>query len=188
MSGLVMVDRDGTLNVEKHYLSEEEKVELLPGAAEGIQRLRMLGLPVVVVTNQSGIARGYFDVAALEGVHRRIEELLRHEGTSVDRFYVCPHGPDDECACRKPRPAMALRAAVDFKADLSKSFVIGDKASDIELGKAVGARAILVRTGYGNEVPESLAALADYRVANLAAAAELVETLVVGHCQTRPEA
>lgn len=178
MKALVMVDRDGTINVDKHYLSREDQVELLPGAAKGIRRLRNLGLAVVVITNQSAIARGYFGLDALALVHQRIEDLLRQEGTSVDRFYVCPHGPDDGCACRKPGTELALRAAADFGADLSRSFMIGDKSSDILLGKAVGARSILVRTGYGREVPESLAALADDCVADLLAASEVVEKVV----------
>ena len=181
MKGMAMVDRDGTINVEKHYLSSEDQVELLPPRAEGIRRLRMLGLPVVVLTNPTANARGYFSLATLDLVHRRLEELLRQEGTSVDRFYVCPHGPDDECACRKPRPELAHRAAVDFGADLSESFVIGDKSSDVLLGKAVGARAILVRTGYGRELPDSAAAVADYCVADLLDAAKLVEALLAAH-------
>lgn len=177
MNRMVMVDRDGTINVEKHYLGTADQVELIPGAAEGIRRIRALGLPVVVLTNQSAVARGYFGLEAVELVHRRLEELLRREGASVDRFYVCPHGPDDRCDCRKPEPGLAQRAAADFQADPERSFVIGDKSSDILLAKAVGATAILVRTGYGKDAPEAVAALADYCVADLLGAAEVVERL-----------
>ncbi len=173
-----MLDRDGTINAEKHYLSSADQLELLPDAAEGLRRLRAMGLSIAVVTNQSAIARGYFDAAALDLVHRRLEEMLKEQDASVDRFYVCPHGPDDDCPCRKPRPGLALRAAEDFQADLSRSFVIGDKDSDIELGRAVGARTILVRTGYGARRGDEAAAVADYSASNLLEAAEWIRSVI----------
>lgn len=176
MSRMVVLDRDGTINVDRHYLSDPEQLEFLPGAVEGIKRLNRLAIPVVVITNQSAIARGYFDEGALHRVHERLAELLAAEGASVDRIYYCPHGPDDACACRKPRPGLLVQAASEFGAEPSRSFVVGDKASDVELGRAVGATSILVRTGYGETAARS--SNPDYCVAGLREAAELIETLV----------
>jgi len=178
MSRLVLLDRDGTINVEKHYLKSPHEVELIPGAAEGIRRLRAFDLSVAVITNQSGVARGYFDMSAVDRVHQRLEEMLRENGASVDGFYVCPHAPADRCSCRKPEPGLALVAADEFGADLSEAFVVGDKLSDILLAHLVGATSILVRTGHGEETSKSMASRPDYCVADLLAAAELIVTLV----------
>ena len=180
MKRLAMIDRDGTITVEKNYLSSPDQLELLEGAANGIRMLRELGLGAVVVTNQSGIGRGYFDSATVDLVHARLSEMLASEGAAVDGFYICPHHPDDRCACRKPEPELARRAANDFDADLQSSFVIGDKPCDIDLGKAVGATTILVRTGYGAEFEGSHKAEADYTVDNLFEAACLIRELMRG--------
>lgn len=145
----VVLDRDGTIIVERNYLSSPEQVELLPGAAEGMKRLAALGYGLVIVTNQSGIGRGYFTREALEQVHARMMELLAANGAAVEAIYVCPHAPDDECNCRKPKPALLEQAAADLGFTESDCIVVGDKPSDIDLGKAVGARTALVRTGYG---------------------------------------
>jgi D-glycero-D-manno-heptose 1,7-bisphosphate phosphatase len=149
----VLLDRDGTLNVERHYLSRPEEVELLPGVAEGLRELRRLGLGLLVVTNQSGVGRGYFDEQALAAVHDRLRWLLRLEGADVDGVYHCPHLPAEGCSCRKPEPGLARQAALEFGFELSESFVIGDKRCDVELGQRIGATSILVRTGYGADDP-----------------------------------
>lgn len=146
-----LIDRDGTINVERDYLSDPEQLELIPGAAEGLRRLRDLGLGLIVVTNQSGIARGYFSMETLEAIHTRLRELLASEGITLDGLYICPHGPDEACDCRKPLPGMALQAAKDLNFAPNQAFVIGDKAADVELGQALGAVSILVRTGYGRQ-------------------------------------
>lgn len=145
----VLLDRDGTINVERQYLSHPKQVELLPGAVEGLRTMQSLGLGLVVVSNQSGIARGYFDEARVDAIHKRLEKLLLAEGVSLAGIFVCPHGPHDNCACRKPKPGMARAAAREYGFELRQTFVIGDKPSDIELGRAVGATTLLVRTGYG---------------------------------------
>lgn len=145
----VLLDRDGTINVERQYLSHPGQLELLPGAAAGLRALQSLGLGLVVVTNQSGIARGYFDEDRADAVHRRLEEMLKEAGVSLTGIFLCPHGPDDECTCRKPRPGMARAAAREYGFELSECFVVGDKPCDIELGQAIGATTLLVRTGYG---------------------------------------
>ncbi|MBI4354278.1 MAG: D-glycero-beta-D-manno-heptose 1,7-bisphosphate 7-phosphatase [Candidatus Omnitrophica bacterium] len=145
----VMLDRDGTILVEKHYLSDPNQVELVEGAAEGLRRLQAMGLGLVVITNQSAIGRGMFDVARLEAVHQRMRELLQAEGVRLDGVYVCPHRPQEACACRKPKAGLLKRAARELRFELQDCFVIGDKACDIDLGRAVGATTVLVRTGYG---------------------------------------
>lgn len=175
MTRLVLLDRDGTINVEKRYLSAPEQVELLPGAAEGIRRLAKAGLVPVVVTNQSAIGRGFLSLDTLERVHARLRELLMLEGATVQAIYVCPHTPDEGCDCRKPAPGMARKAGQEFRAELSRSFVVGDKPCDINLGKAVGAKTILVRTGYGLQLEREGTVAPDWVVEDLAEAARLIE-------------
>lgn len=170
----VLIDRDGTLNVDKHYLSDPAQLELIPGAAEAVRRLNQAGLGVCVLTNQSGIARGYFDMARLEAIHRRMAELLAAEGAHVDGVYLCPHGPDDDCDCRKPLPGMVERAVAEHGFDPSRAFMIGDKKADVELGRGVGATAILVRTGYGRQA-EAAGTAADHVADDLLAAVRYIE-------------
>lgn len=171
----VLLDRDGVLNVEKHYLSRAEDVELLPGVVEGLQRLRALGLGLVVVTNQSGIGRGYFDLSCLEAVHARLRQLLRDGGVDVDAIYHCPHAPEARCGCRKPAPGLAWQAAADLGFAPAQTFVIGDKASDLELARALGAPAILVAQGYGNQTLQEGRVSPDLVAADLVAAARWIE-------------
>lgn len=174
----VFLDRDGTVNVERCYLSSPDEVELLPGAAEGLRQMKALGLTLVVVTNQSGLARGYFTEETMERVHERLRALLAEQGASIDAIYVCPHHPDAGCSCRKPAPGMAYQAARDFGTDLSNAFVVGDKACDIAFGKAIGATTLLVRTGYGAEVEAHGGAGADYVVPDLREAAAVIQRLL----------
>lgn len=147
---LVFLDRDGTINVERNYICRIEDLELLPNAAAGIRRLNELGLKVVVVTNQSAIGRRLLTFRGLGEIHARLTGLLAAEGARLDGIYVCPHAPLDGCSCRKPGLALVNQAAAEFGADLSRSFFIGDKRGDVETGRAAGAAAILVRTGYGS--------------------------------------
>lgn len=177
----VLVDRDGTINVDKHYLSDPDGLELIPGAAEGLRKLSELGFGIAVVTNQSGIGRGYFGAQALDAIHDRLRAMLAAEGVTIDGIYICPHGPDEDCACRKPLPGMVEQAVAEHGFDPRQGFVIGDKRADVELGKAVGATAILVRTGKGaGEEARGKAGAADYVVDDLRAAAELIARLVAG--------
>jgi D-glycero-D-manno-heptose 1,7-bisphosphate phosphatase len=152
----VFLDRDGVINVEKEYLHRIEEFELIPGAPEAVRLLKEAGYRVVVVTNQSGVARGYYPLEAVHLLHRHLDRELALRGTSVDAYYICPHHPvhglgeyGTECGCRKPLPGMLLKAAEDLSLDLNRSYLIGDKLSDIEAGRAAGCRSILVRTGYG---------------------------------------
>jgi D-glycero-D-manno-heptose 1,7-bisphosphate phosphatase len=169
----VLLDRDGTLNVERHYLADPEQVELLPGVIPGLRLLQTHDLGLVVLTNQSGLARGYFDRAALAAVHARLRHLLAEAGIDLAAIHVCPHGPDDGCTCRKPAPGLALAAAAEHGFDLAQSFVIGDKGSDVELGRAVGATTILVRTGYGEHALQA-GVTADHVAADLLDAAHWI--------------
>ena len=146
-----ILDRDGTIIEERDHLADSEGVVLIPGAAGAIKDLHELGLGVVVVTNQSVVGRGMTDEAGLGRIHDRMRSLLADEGASLDGLYHCPHLPDEGCACRKPAPELVERAALDLRFDPRDSFLVGDHASDIELGRRVGATTILVLTGHGTE-------------------------------------
>jgi D-glycero-D-manno-heptose 1,7-bisphosphate phosphatase len=174
----VLLDRDGTVIVERNYLSDPDQVELIPGAADALRRLAARGLGLVLVTNQSGIGRGYFDEARLAEIHQRLTGMLRKENVELDGIYVCPHHPDLACACRKPRTALALRAAEELGFDAAACFVVGDMASDVQLGRTLGATTLLVRTGHGAATLASGAPGADYVVPDLAAAADRIEALL----------
>jgi len=147
----VFIDRDGTINEDVGYVNHFDRFRILPGVPEAIRRLNRHGIPTFLVTNQSGVARGYFSLEFLGELHRRMVRILEREGCRLDGIYLCPHHPDDRCACRKPRPGMLLKAAHEHPVLLYRSYVIGDKMVDIELAHSVGAKGILVLTGYGAE-------------------------------------
>ncbi len=172
----VLLDRDGTLNVERHYLSAPEQLELYPGVGPALSRLRALDFGLAVVTNQSGIARGYFDMATLTRIHDRMRAMLAAEGVALDGIYSCPHGPDALCDCRKPRPGLVRQAVAALDFDPAQAFVIGDKAIDIALAHAVGARGILVRTGWGRKTEAEDSGGPAVIVDDLPAAVDWIET------------
>jgi D-glycero-D-manno-heptose 1,7-bisphosphate phosphatase len=159
----VFLDRDGTINEEVGYLDRLEKLHLVPGAAEAIRLINESGMKAVVVTNQSGVARGIFDEKFVDKVHARLREMLREERASLDGFYVCPHHPTEgrgkylrSCDCRKPAPGLLLRAAEELSLDPERSYAIGDTLRDIEAASRIGAQGILVRTGCGSEAADAL--------------------------------
>jgi D-glycero-D-manno-heptose 1,7-bisphosphate phosphatase len=161
MRRAVFLDRDGTLNVEKGYIRDIDALELYPGAAQAVRLLNDANIPAILVTNQTGAARGYYTIEHVHELNRRVDELLMQEaGARLDAVYFCPHYKDGivpeftrECDCRKPAPGMILQAARDFPdIDLAASFVVGDKATDITFARNAGCRGILVRTGYGDQV------------------------------------
>jgi D,D-heptose 1,7-bisphosphate phosphatase len=155
---VVFLDRDGTLCEEVGYLSSVEQMRLIPRSGEAVRLLNQKGYKVVVVTNQAGVARGFFPEAVLEGLHAEMVRQLREEGAYLDGIYYCPHHPSDgfppyrqECNCRKPATGLLERAAADLNLDLLSGYMIGDHFSDVECGQRVGAETVLLLTGHGQE-------------------------------------
>ena len=138
------IDRDGTMVLDKHYLADPRGLDVIPTVPEGIKKLNDANVPVIVITNQSGIARGKFDEATLELIHQRLFEILEDSGAIVNGIYYCPHMPNAGCDCRKPKPGMLLRAKEEHGFDLRRSYVIGDRMLDIEMAHNVGAIGVLV--------------------------------------------
>lgn len=183
----VFLDRDGTINEEKGYLFRTEEFAFIPGAPEAIRLLKEAGFLIIVVTNQSGVGRGYYDEAAVDAIHRHLDGELAALGTGVDGYYFCPHHPEHgigryrvECECRKPLPGMLLQAAADHGIDLSRSYMIGDKLVDVTTGIKAGCRPLLIRTGYGaaesGELPRGVPVYDDI----LAAARAIIASLLSG--------
>lgn len=169
LSAALFIDRDGTLMKDVDYCGEPRDVEVLKGAPEALRRLKEHGYKLIVITNQSGIGRGYFDELAYRSVE---EEVARQVGPGViDGTYFCPHESREQCACRKPEPGMVLQAAKEHGVDLARSFFIGDKDSDLQCGRRAGTKTILVHTGYGKDADQGAA---DIVVADLPAAVEKI--------------
>lgn len=175
MDKVVFLDRDGTLNEEIHYLHKPEDLHLLPGVREGLSLLKHHGFKLVVVTNQAGVARGYYSEADVEALHQHLNGMLKAEslltcvagkenaGTEIDHYFYCPHHPvhglgkyKRECRCRKPETGMFEMAEEFFLVDKNHSYMIGDKFLDTEAGRRYGVTSILVGTGYGKELKENL--------------------------------
>jgi len=169
----VFIDRDGTMAKDVCYCSCPEDFELLPNTGKAIRLLNEHGFKVIVITNQSGIARGNFTEEMLAKVHEKMKDELAQEGAWVDAIYYCPHHPDDDCQCRKPKPKLALQATKDYDIELKDSLVVGDLQMDIDLGKAIGCRTILI----GAAPPmDSEAAKPDIVVSDLLSAAQIIVT------------
>lgn len=186
MRRAIFLDRDGTINVEKEYLHRIEEFEFIAGVPEAIRLLNEAGFFVVVVTNQSGVARGYYSEDDVAALHRHIDRELEKIGARVDAWYYCPHHLQGQggyalaCECRKPLPGMLKEAARRNGIDLAASVMIGDKLDDLRAGAAAGCRSILVRTGYGAGEEARIPAGTEV-YDNLLAAAE---SLVQGACRT----
>jgi len=164
-SRALFVDRDGTIIVDKNFLSDPDEIEFEPGAVEALRRGQAMGFKLVILSNQSGVARGYFGLETVERVNERLLSMLSAEKVQVDALYFCPHlagGVVDEfalsCDCRKPAPGMAEEAARQLRVDLRRSYVVGDKIDDLDLARVIGARSFLVRTGYGKQQEQQLKA------------------------------
>ena len=170
----VVLDRDGTIIEEVSYLSHPEQIALIPGVGKALRDLRAMGFGLVVITNQSAVGRGFFDETQLARIHGCLLEMLSAEKINLDGLYFCPHTPEDRCLCRKPQTGLIQKASQDLGFDLSSSIVIGDKLSDIEMGRRVRALTILVRTGYGAQIAAEQRVPADYIVDDLAAAVEVI--------------
>jgi len=152
---LIILDRDGVINQDSdHFIKSPEEFIPLPGSLEAIVRLNAAGYHVAVATNQSGIARGLFDVVTLQAMHQKLAQSLATLGGHLDFITYCPHGPDDECDCRKPKPGMYQQIAAHFGSELHAVPVVGDSLRDLQAARAVSARPILVRTGKGQRTLE----------------------------------
>lgn len=156
MNKAVFLDRDGTINEDKGYINHPSRIEILPGVIPAIKILNRSGLKVIIVSNQSGIARGFFSVSTLKKINSKLLEIIESKGAHIDGMYNCYHSPDGKikeyavkCSCRKPGTGMAKSAQKKFNIDLKKSFMIGDKISDIEFGHNFGGKSIFILTGYG---------------------------------------
>jgi D,D-heptose 1,7-bisphosphate phosphatase len=152
----VFLDRDGTINEDPGYLGDPRKLKVFPEAGKALSELKNnLHFKLIVISNQSGIARGLITKEEVELVNRKLNELLKADNVSIDAFYYCPYHPDfnteEECSCRKPSPQLIFRASKDYNIDLARSYFIGDSIADIQCGKNAGLKTILVKTGYGKE-------------------------------------
>ncbi|MFQ5329675.1 MAG: D-glycero-beta-D-manno-heptose 1,7-bisphosphate 7-phosphatase [Thermodesulfobacteriota bacterium] len=174
MKRAVFLDRDGTINVEREYLSSPDGLVLIDGAAEAVRMINEAGLLAVVITNQSGIGRGYFTEEAVDAIHRRLSEIVGKGGGHIDAFYHCPHHPDEGCRCRKPATGLIERAAEELGIDPANSYVVGDKAIDVELARKCSAKGVLVLTGYGTEQQGWIEPPPDFIAQDLLAAAEWI--------------
>jgi D-glycero-D-manno-heptose 1,7-bisphosphate phosphatase len=163
MTAAIFIDRDGTINEDKGYIGSPDDLIIYPWAAQALRLINLSHYKAIVITNQSGVARGFYTEDALGSIHQRLTDELARQGARLDAIYYCPHHPQigtdhyrQSCECRKPRPGMLLEAARQYDLDLSSCFVIGDKATDINLAAHVGARSALVLTGYGRRTLASI--------------------------------
>ncbi|NQU09273.1 D-glycero-beta-D-manno-heptose 1,7-bisphosphate 7-phosphatase [bacterium] len=150
-SRAVFLDRDGVLMEDSNYVGRVERVTVIPGVPRALKRLQDAGFRLLVVTNQSGVGRGYFPRPAVDQIHAHLDAEFGRAGARVDRYYVCPHRPDAGCDCRKPQPRFLVEAAREFGLDLGRSYMVGDRPGDIQAGLNAGTRTVLVLTGAGRE-------------------------------------
>jgi heptosyltransferase-2 len=174
----IFLDRDGTLNEDPGFLKSASELKLLPGVAAALARLKAAGARLIVVTNQSGVGRGFFSLRDLEAVHARLEGLLEQSDAALDAIYFCPHHPDDGCRCRKPSTGMVDRAVAELQVDLRKAYVVGDHVRDIQLAKAAGMKSVLVTSGTVDQpaltMLRAAGALPDMVAPSMAEAAECI--------------
>ena len=171
---LIILDRDGVINKDSdEYIKSVDEFIPLPGSLEAIARLKKAGYTIAVATNQSGIARGYFDEATLAAMHDKLAHLLDEQGGEIDYIAYCPHGPDDNCDCRKPLPGLLKEISTHFNTELTNVPIIGDSLRDLQSARSVGAYPILVKTGKGERTLENADHISDVPVyADLAAAVD----------------
>lgn len=140
----VFIDRDGTINMDVHYLNDPDKFKMYPGVGEGVRKLKDNGFKIIVITNQSGIARGYFTEKQLSDIHEKMKKEFQEFNVILDGIYFCPHHPDDKCNCRKPNTGLFEKAIKDHNIDVSRSYMVGDKTLDIGAGQKAGVLTILL--------------------------------------------
>lgn len=172
----VFMDRDGTICVDWGYLISAERMELLPNSAEALKKLNDAKIPVIVITNQAGVSREYFSEEAVCEANESLKKILLKHNSHVEEIYYCPHHPDAGCWCRKPNSGLLEEGAKKYKIDPKNSFVVGDKLTDIQLAKKVGAKSVLVLTGYGKEEEKKMTdeTKADYIAFDLLKAVEWI--------------
>ncbi len=164
----VFLDRDGTINVDKEYVHKIEDLEFIPGVLEALTKLAKTDYKIIIITSQSGIGRGFYTQRDYEIFTKHMLEEIEKHGGRIDRIYYCPHHPDAGCDCRKPKPKLILDGAKDFDIDLSKSYMIGDKKADVDMGRNAGCKTISVMTGKGEKSE------ADYAAKNLVDAIDAI--------------
>jgi D-glycero-D-manno-heptose 1,7-bisphosphate phosphatase len=169
----IFLDRDGVLIKEKDFLISENEIEFFPETFESLRSINSDYLKIVV-SNQSGVARGYFTSADVRKLNGILSRRLADNGILIDAWYFCPHGPEDDCSCRKPRPGMISEAAEKMNIELSRSWIIGDKTSDIEAGKVSGMKTVLVKTGYAGAEPGARNASPDFTAAGIREAIDYI--------------
>jgi len=169
----VFVDRDDTLIVDVGYCKDPDRIQLLPGVVEGLRKLSRAGIAIVVITNQSGIGRGFFTEDDLSAVHARLRTELEASGVTLQAIYYCPHLPEDGCSCRKPRPGLLLKAASEMDLNLKNCFMIGDRKLDLLAGRAAGTHTILVFNKDRRELTD-MEPIADFVVKDLVEAANVI--------------
>ena len=170
----VFLDRDGVLMHDSNYVGHVDRVVMIDHAPQALRRLANAGFRLFVVTNQSGVGRGYFTREAVEEIHALLNRRFAQAGVQIERYYVCPHHPDESCDCRKPKPKFLLAAAQEFSIDLPGSFMIGDRSSDVQCGQNAGTRTVLVQTGAGAETLAKGDAKPDHVAADIGAAADWI--------------
>ena len=162
MDKWLILDRDGVVNYDSdEFIKSPDEWHPLPGSLEAIAALNAAGYRIVVITNQSGLARGLFGHDILGAIHQKFNTLLEQKGGQIERIYFCPHGPDDHCACRKPLPGLFNQFAKDFDIKLEDIYAVGDSVRDLEAAHSAGANGVLLRTGKGEKSAQSLCALPD---------------------------
>jgi len=170
----VFLDRDGVLIEDTNYVGHVDEVKLIASAPQALRRLHDAGFLLFVVTNQSGVARGYFTREQVDEIHALLNGYFAKAGVALDRYYICPHHPEDNCDCRKPKPKFLFDAAREYSIDLARSYMIGDRVTDVRCGQNAGTRSVLVLTGGGREAQAKGEITPDYVAADVGAAVDWI--------------
>lgn len=173
-SPAIFLDRDGVIIVEKNFQADPDSIEFLPQSIKALQNSNKL-YKLIIVSNQSGVARGYFTLDDVIAFNNHLDSILKNNDINITGWFFCPHGPDDSCECRKPNTGMILKAASEHGIDLEKSWMIGDKSSDIQAGMNAGLKTILVKTGYGGKEANAYEIVPDFLADNLYDAIEIIK-------------
>lgn len=162
----IFLDRDGVINKEVNYLSNPKDFEFIPGSIKALRRLQEIGYKLIVITNQSGLARGYFTEETLNKIHNKMKRILRENNVILTDIFICPHHPDITgiCECRKPKPGLLIQAKQKYNIDLKNSYMVGDTLKDIQAGKNAGCKTIFVLTGHGEEEKEKIKEIDDVKI------------------------